>query len=82
MSMQRTKSQNLEKILAKDRAQSMLSHYETIEHPNEITDVSTRDDQDPNEPFSWPNSSFVKWFSKYDETTLRPFFIRKYNHAV
>ena len=80
--MQRTKSQNLEKIFAKDRAQSMMSHYETIEHPNEVDDEKDEDEQDPNEPFSWPKSSFVKWFLKYDESHLRPFFIRKYNRAV
>lgn len=77
--MQRTKSENLLKILSKDRATT--THYDIVEHPNEIDDVADEND-DPNEPFSWPKSSFVKWFVKYDERVLRPFFIRKYSRAV
>jgi len=26
------------------------------------------------------NSSFVNWYIRYDETTLRPFFVRNYKH--
>lgn len=30
-------------------------------------------------PSSWVNSRFVNWFIDFDERTLRPFLIRKYN---
>ena len=30
--------------------------------------------------FTWVNSSFVNWYIRYDETTLRPFFVRNYKH--
>ena len=28
---------------------------------------------------TWVGSWFVKWFIEFDENTLRPFLIRKYN---
>ena len=33
----------------------------------------------PARPASWVNSRFVNWFIDFDENTLRPFLIRKYN---
>jgi hypothetical protein len=57
-------------------------HHEEIVHPNEERSASVDDEIDPDEPFHWPKSSFVRWFLKYDERVLRPFFIRKYNKRV
>ena len=57
--------------------------YEEIVHPNEENDdgdVSHLGGVKSN--VGWVNSSFVKWFSKFDEEKLRPFFIRKYNAAT
>lgn len=58
-----------------------LSMYEEIIHPNE-----EQEDEEENEDanqinIGWVNSRFVKWFGRVDEEKLRPFFIRKYNHA-
>jgi len=57
------------------------SVYEEIIHPNE-----EQEDEEENEDanqinIGWVNSRFVKWFGRVDEEKLRPFFIRKYNHA-
>jgi len=58
-----------------------VSMYEEIIHPNE-----EQEDEEENEDanqinIGWVNSRFVKWFGRVDEEKLRPFFIRKYNHA-
>lgn len=55
------------------------SHYEEILHPNEEVAEKNDEEIDPNAPFHWPTSRFVVWFLKFDEETLRPFFIRKYS---
>ena len=59
------------------------SHYEEIIHPNDENEEDTESDEEDEiaEP-SWKTSRFVKWFSRYDENVLKPFFIRKYNKAV
>ena len=55
------------------------SHYEQIIHPNEEKEDDDDDDSGPK--VGWVNSGFVKWFARFDEEKLRPFFIRKYNAA-
>lgn len=57
------------------------SHYEEIEHPNEVNEDSSDEEYDPNEPASWAKSRFVRWFGQFDENVLRPCFIRRYNRA-
>jgi len=53
-----------------------------IEHPNESKDESSEEEEhDPNEPASWAKSKFVRWFNKFDENSLKPFFIFNYNKA-
>jgi hypothetical protein len=58
--------------------------YEEMIHPN-----LEKEEEEPRaitylmpngaEPGSWADSNFVKWFSVFDEQTLRPFFIRNYD---
>jgi len=55
-------------------------------HPNEEVSVVTANHKPshllpdgPAEPGSFATSAFVKWFIEFDETNLRPFFIRNYN---
>jgi hypothetical protein len=56
------------------------THYEEIIHPNEENDdIEEEGDQKSN--IGWVNSRFVRWFGRFDEEKLRPFFIRKYNSA-
>ena len=66
----------------------MSEHREEIIHPNEEKSViSAPMDRTysylmPERPVgqkSWVNSRFVSWFIEFDEVTLRPFLIRKYN---
>jgi len=74
----------MNKEMGKRRASSLFneSHYSEIEHPNEQKDDSSEEEEyDPTLPASWAKSKFVRWFSRFDENTLRPFFIRKYNKA-
>jgi len=59
-----------------------MEHHEEIVHPNEERSGSVDEDIDPDAPFHWPSSSFVRWFLRIDESHLRPFFIRKYNKRV
>ncbi len=74
----------MSKALHKRRASSLFneSHYEEILHPNEEKELNETADEDDHGPASWATSSFVRWFSLYDENVLRPFFIRKYKKAV
>lgn len=78
--MKRKNSAMIDQELTKRRASSVgaVSHYEEITHPNEDRSGSVNE-YDPDAPFHWPTSSFVRWFVKYDETTLKPFFIRSYD---
>jgi len=75
----------MSKALYKRRKSSIFneSHYEEIIHPNDEKEEDTESDEEDEiaEP-SWKTSRFVKWFSRYDENVLKPFFIRKYNKAV
>lgn len=57
------------------------SHYDLIQHPNEEQEPDSDEEDDPNEPASWAKSRFYRWFSLWDEHTLRPFFIRKYSKS-
>ena len=57
------------------------SEYEEIVHPNEEKEEN-ENVYDPNAPFHWPTSSFVRWFLKFDEEKMKPFFIRKYSKAA
>lgn len=65
------------------RGASMIneSHYDLIQHPNEEQQPDSDEEDDPNEPASWAKSRLYRWFSLWDENTLRPFFIRKYSKA-
>lgn len=70
--MKRKESVMVEKELNKRRASSIgerdraASHYEEITHPNEDRSSSVNE-YDPDAPFHWPTSSFVRWFTKFDE---------------
>ena len=83
--MQRKESVVISKALEKRRKSRIFneSHYEEIIHPNDEKEEDTESDEEDEiaEP-SWKTSRFVKWFSRYDENVLKPFFIRKYNKAV
>lgn len=56
------------------------THYEEIIHPNEEQDENEVEGETKSN-IGWVNSKFVRWFLKFDEEKLRPFFIRKYNPA-
>lgn len=57
------------------------SVYEEIIHPNEEQEDEEENEDANQKNIGWVNSRFVKWFGRVDEEKLRPFFIRKYNHA-
>lgn len=81
--MKRKNSAIIESELGKRRASSLFQeHHEEIEHPNEAKNTgSFASDLGEDEPFSWPKSSFVRWFLFKDETVFKPFFIRKYDRV-
>jgi len=60
-----------------------VSVYEEMQHPNE--EVEEEEEVDPGllnkdgERIGWTNSWFYNWFSKFDEETLRPMFIRNFS---
>lgn len=56
------------------------THYEEIIHPNEEQEENEEEGESKSN-VGWVNSKFVKWFLRFDEEKLRPFFIRKYNAA-
>jgi len=59
-----------------------MSHYETMAHPNlekEKDDPASKPNVDPNAPKGFNESSMWLWFNNYDETVLKPYFIRKYD---
>lgn len=58
-----------------------VSMYEEIIHPNEEQEDEEENEDANQKNIGWVNSRFVKWFGRVDEEKLRPFFIRKYNHA-
>jgi hypothetical protein len=75
--MQRKNSVMIMDELKKRRNSSV---YEEMTHPNE-EESEKLEEYDPDAPFHWPQSSFVRWFLRVDEETLRPFFIRKYSKS-
>ena len=75
--MQRKNSCMVMDELKKRRNSSV---YEDITHPNE-EETEKLEEFDPNAAFHWPQSSFVRWFLKFDEDSMRPFFIRKYSKS-
>lgn len=80
--MQRKNSAIIDGEVKKRRASSMWDHHENIVHPNEERDTKEVDEEDdPNAPFHWPKSRFVKWFTQFDEEKLKPFFIRRYDRV-
>lgn len=80
--MRRKNSAMIESELRQRRASSVFQdHHEEIEHPNEQKDEDFDLEYEEGEPFSWPKSSFVRWFLRIDESTLKPFFIRKYSRV-
>lgn len=67
------------------RAMSVMTeHHHEIEHPNADRQGNANlfaSIRGEDEPFSWPKSSFVNWFMKFDEEKMKPFFIRKYSRV-
>lgn len=63
-----------------------VSIYEEMKHPNEEDEHDDLHegqlDTETGERIGWTASSFYKWFSNYDEKTLRPFFIRNYDRDI
>jgi hypothetical protein len=56
-----------------------------MKHPNEEEeheDVHEGAIDSEGKRVGWTGSSFYKWFGKFDEETLRPFFIRNYDRDV
>lgn len=62
-----------------------VSHYEHMNHPNieaEKDDPASKPSADPNAPKGFNESSMWLWFNNYDETVLKPYFIRKYDKSL
>ena len=72
--------------MAKNRA---ISIYEEMYHPNEEKhEEGEEEDLDPGltdengNRVGWTASWLYVWFSKFDEETLRPMFIRNYSREA
>lgn len=74
------------KSIAQETAMRSISVYEEITHPNEEADEENEDDgfqyDAAGNKIGWTGSWFYNWFAKFDESTLRPFFIRNYDPNI
>ena len=82
-----TKADHTGEKLAQDTPKNMATKalsdvsHDIVEHPN----LEASDDSEEDETYllgkqqnDFAHSRFVKWFAKFDERRLRPFFIRNY----
>ena len=75
------KACGLFKLSDKGSKLEMISRLHAHAQEHARVDGDSDEEDDPNEPASWAKSRLYKWFSQWDENTLRPFFIRKYSRA-